>query len=47
MEKYLDAFVNAFTGTVEWTWKSIIFDVPWYTNYLLGTWLRSLLWFGF
>ena len=23
-------------GTVEWTWKSIIFEVPWYTNYFWG-----------
>lgn len=36
MEKYLDAFANAFTGTVQWTWKSIIFEVPWYTNYFWG-----------
>jgi len=36
MNKYLEAFVNAFTGTVDWTWKSIIFEVPWYTNYFWG-----------
>lgn len=36
MEKYLDAFINAFNGTVDWTWKSIIFEVPWYTNYFWG-----------
>lgn len=36
MEKYIDAFSNAFTGTLNWTWKSIIFDVPWYTNYFWG-----------
>ena len=33
MNKYIDAFINAFKGTVDWTWKSIIFEVPWYTNY--------------
>ena len=36
MNKYLDAFVNAFKGTVDWTWKSIIFEVPMYTNYFWG-----------
>ena len=36
MEKYLDAFINAFQGTVNWTWKSILFEVPWYTNYFWG-----------
>jgi len=36
MEKYLDAFINAFNGTVDWTWKSILFEVPWYINYFWG-----------
>ena len=36
MEKYIIAFINSFNGTVDWTWKSIIFDVPWYTNYFWG-----------
>ncbi|MCA0133658.1 sterol desaturase family protein [Winogradskyella alexanderae] len=36
MEKYLDAFINAFEGTLNWTWKSILFEVPWYTNYFWG-----------
>jgi len=36
MEKYISAFVNAFNGTVDWTWKSILFEVPWYTNYFWG-----------
>ena len=27
---------NAFIGTLNWTWKSIIFEVPWYTNYFWG-----------
>jgi len=33
---YLDAFINAFSGTVDWTWKSMIFDVPWHSNYVWG-----------
>ena len=36
MNKYLDTFINAFNGTVDWTWKSILFEVPWYTNYFWG-----------
>jgi sterol desaturase/sphingolipid hydroxylase (fatty acid hydroxylase superfamily) len=36
MEKYIHAFINSFNGTIDWTWKSIIFDVPWYTNYFWG-----------
>ncbi|MEQ6124627.1 sterol desaturase family protein [Pseudotenacibaculum sp. MALMAid0570] len=36
MQHYLDSFINAFKGTVDWTWKSIIFEVPWYTNYFWG-----------
>jgi sterol desaturase/sphingolipid hydroxylase (fatty acid hydroxylase superfamily) len=36
MDKYLDTFINAFNGTVDWTWKSILFEVPWYTNYFWG-----------
>jgi sterol desaturase/sphingolipid hydroxylase (fatty acid hydroxylase superfamily) len=46
MEKYLNAFINAFIGTVDWTWKSIIFEVPWYTNYFWGLIVISLfVWF--
>ena len=36
MQHYLDSFINAFKGTVDWTWKSIIFEVLWYTNYFWG-----------
>lgn len=36
MEKYLTAFTDSFMNTVDWTWKSILFDVPWYTNYFWG-----------
>ena len=43
MRKYLDAFIASFHGTVDWTWKSIVFEVPWYTNYFWGLILISLL----
>ncbi|MGB5820393.1 MAG: sterol desaturase family protein [Saonia sp.] len=46
MEKYLDVFVSAFMGSVQWTWKSILFDVPWYTNYFWGLTVISLLVWG-
>ncbi|MFM1879455.1 MAG: hypothetical protein RLZZ241_2321 [Bacteroidota bacterium] len=46
MEKYLTAFANAFSGTVNWTWKSILFEVPWYMNYFWGLILISLLVWG-
>ena len=36
MEKYLDGFISAFLGTIDWTWKSFLFEVPWYTNYFYG-----------
>jgi len=42
MNKYFDAFINAFNGTVDWTWKSIIFEVPLYTNYFWGLILISV-----
>jgi len=44
--KYVDALVNGFLGMVQWTWKSIVFDVPWYTNYFWGLILLSLLVWG-
>lgn len=46
MEKYLDAFINSFLGTVNWTYKSIIFEVPWYTNYFWGLFIISLIVWG-
>lgn len=42
MEKYIDAFTNSFLGTLNWTYKSILFEVPWYTNYFWGLILISL-----
>ncbi len=43
MEKYLTTFMEAFQGTLHWTWDSIIFNVPWYTNYFWGLIAISLL----
>tara|TARA_R110002050_G_scaffold25604_12_gene68284 strand:+ start:37182 stop:38057 length:876 start_codon:yes stop_codon:yes gene_type:complete len=42
LEKYFEAFINTIIGTANWTWKSIIFDVPWYTNYFWGLIIISL-----
>lgn len=44
--KYLNAFLEAFTGMLNWTWDSIIFKVPWYTNYFWGLIVLSLLVWG-
>ncbi|MFQ3213089.1 MAG: sterol desaturase/sphingolipid hydroxylase (fatty acid hydroxylase superfamily) [Marivirga sp.] len=46
MNKYIEAFVNSFVGTVDWTWKSILFEVPWYTNYFWGLIAISLIVWG-
>jgi sterol desaturase/sphingolipid hydroxylase (fatty acid hydroxylase superfamily) len=46
METYLSAFKNAFMGTVDWTWKSILFEVPWYNNYFWGLIVISLIVWG-
>jgi len=46
MENYIEAFTSAIRGTVEWTWSSIIFDVPWYTNYFWGLIAISLIVWG-
>ncbi|MBR9854741.1 MAG: sterol desaturase family protein [Algicola sp.] len=43
MLEYFDALINGFLGTVRWTWKSILFEVPWYNNYFWGLILISLL----
>lgn len=42
MEKYVAAFKNAFFGSLDWTWKSILFEVPWYNNYFWGLILISV-----
>lgn len=46
MQAYLDSFVNAFLGNVDWTWRSITFDVPWYNNYFWGLIVISLVVWG-
>jgi sterol desaturase/sphingolipid hydroxylase (fatty acid hydroxylase superfamily) len=43
LEKYFEGFINAFIGTANWTWKSIMFEVPWYANYFWGLVLISLI----
>ena len=41
--EYLELFLNAFLGTVQWTWKSICFEVPWTRNYFWGLIAISLI----
>ena len=43
MEPYIDAFLKGFNNTINWTWRSIIFDVAWYTNYFWGLILISVI----
>ena len=43
MNKYLNAFIDSFEGTVNWTWDSILFKVPFFHNYFWGLILISLL----
>lgn len=40
--KYLNYFYDAVLGTLNWTWDSILFNVPWYTNYFWGLIVISL-----
>lgn len=42
MIEYINSFRDAFLGTIDWTWKSIMFEVPWFTNYFWGLILISL-----
>jgi len=44
--EYLELFLNAFLGTVQWTWKSICFEVLWTRNYFWGLIVISLLVWG-
>ncbi|MEM1258425.1 MAG: sterol desaturase family protein [Bacteroidota bacterium] len=43
MEIYWEAFLNGFNGTIKYTWKSILFEVPWYKNYFWGLIAISLM----
>ena len=42
MEKYITAFINEFTSTLNWTLDSILFKIPWYNNYFWGLIVISL-----
>ena len=44
--EYLELFLNACLGTVQWTWKSICFEVLWTRNYFRGLIVISLLVWG-
>lgn len=46
MENYIEAFLNAFVGSFNWTLKSIFFEVPWYTNFFWGLTVLSFLVWG-
>jgi len=46
MEKYIEAFVHSFFGSLSWTWRSMLFEVPWYINFFWGLTLISLIVWG-
>lgn len=46
MEKYIEAFKAAFIDNFNWTLDSILFNVPWYTNYFWGLITISLIVWG-
>ena len=46
MELYWESLQNGFMGSLQWTWNSILFRVPWYTNYFWGLIVISLLIWG-
>ncbi|WP_242086648.1 sterol desaturase family protein [Aestuariivivens sediminis] len=39
---YVTLFFKAIKGTIDWTWRSITFDVSWYNNYFWGLIVISL-----
>lgn len=43
---YFDVFVTTFFNTWNWTFRSILFQVPWYLNYFWGLILLSLFVWG-
>lgn len=42
----MNTFVTAIKNSLSWTWNSITFEVPWYTNYFWGLILISLIVWG-
>ena len=43
---YLKLFIDAILGTINWTWRSVVFEVPWQRNYFWGLIAISLFVFG-
>lgn len=43
MERYFTAFTDSFLNMVNYTWRSITFDVPWYMNFFWGLTAISLI----
>jgi len=46
MNGYIETFLQSVMGTLDWTWNSITFQVPWYTNYFWGLIAISLVVWG-
>lgn len=43
---HLEIFWQSFIGTIDWTVKSVLFQVPWFMNYFWGLTLISLIVWG-
>ncbi|MDA7808573.1 sterol desaturase, partial [Flavobacteriaceae bacterium] len=46
MYDYIIAFFSSFKGMLNWTLKSVLFEVPWYQNYFWGLLFISLFVWG-
>lgn len=46
MMKFFNTFLESLLGSLDWTWKSITFDVPWYSNYFYGLIVISIIVWG-
>lgn len=43
---YVELFTNSLANSAGWVWDSILFNVPWYTNYFWGLLVLSLFVWG-
>jgi sterol desaturase/sphingolipid hydroxylase (fatty acid hydroxylase superfamily) len=44
--EFIDLFYQSILNSINWTWNSILFETPWYTNFFWGLILISLFVWG-
>jgi len=44
--EFIDLFYQSLLNSINWTWNSILFETPWYTNFFWGLILISLVVWG-